>query len=414
MLRIPLSRLVLASACTAIMFSACKQEGAKPGTETKPATEAKPATATSTTAEIELPPGDGPVATVNAVDVPRAPFNKEYKMTIERYQKARHEVQPALRERLKDNIVRRLVDAELIRQQADKLGVVIADAEREEQWANHKKRYGSEDAFKAFLERAGTTADDVRAQFEANLLREKVFAKVSEGITVAPAEVKEFFEKNQQRYDEPEQVQASHILIRVPQGAAAEEKAKKKARADEALKKAKAKGADFAAIAKEYGEDPTKDRGGDLGYFTKGRMVKPFEDAVWALKKDQISGVIETQFGFHVIKKVDHKPARKKPFKEVEEQIKKSLEAKKRNEAIRDALAKWKNEAKIEIFVKGDEKIMAEGRPQPGPGALMQGAGQPGAAKLIQEQGGVKIEKLTPQQVKDLPINQGQPAQPKQ
>lgn len=402
MFRTPPLRVLVALASSSVLLLACPTKDGEKNNDTK-ATDSKAmkaATSTSSAnAPIELPPGDGPVATVNGVAVPREPFNKEYKMTIERYQKARHEVQPALRERLKDNIVRRLVDAELIRQQAEKLGVAVPDKEREEQWAAHKKRYGSEEAFAAFLQRAGTTAEDVRSQFESNLLREKVFAKVSESIAVSPADSKDFFEKNQQRYDEPEQVQASHILIRVPQNASAEEKAQKKARAEEALKKAKGKGADFAALAKEYGEDPTKDRGGDLGYFTKGRMVKPFEDAVWPLKNGQISNVVETQFGFHVIKKVDHKKSRKKPFDEVKDQIQKSLEAKKRNESIRDALQKWKADAKIEIFVKGDEKVMSEGQRAPGAaGGLMQ---QHAPSKVLDSTGGLKIQRLAPPETRD-------------
>lgn len=312
---------------------------------------------------VEVPPGDGPVAKVNDVEVPRDVFNREFIQTIERYQRARHEVKPALRERLKDNIVRRLVDAEIIRQQAKKMSVQVTDEERESKWAEHKKRYGSDEAFKAFLERAGTSAEDVRRQFDNNLVREKVFAKVSESVEVKPAEVKEFYEKNRVRYDEPEQIRASHILIRVPPGASAEVKAEKKKKAEEAAKKAKK--ADFATLAKELGEDPTKDRGGDLGFFSRGKMVKAFEEAAWGLKVGQVSGVVETQFGFHVIKKTDHKKARRKPFSEVKEQIERSLRARKRNTAIREALNDWKNASKIEVFVKGDEKIIAAGRATP-------------------------------------------------
>lgn len=385
------------------VFAGCKRDETKGAPE---AGDAAAGAAEKALPPIELPPGDGPVATVNGVAIPREPFNKEYRTTMERYQRARHEVQPALRERLKDNIVRRLVEAEVIRQQAEKMSVAVSAQERDEQWDAHRKRYGSDDAFKAFLERAGTTAEDVRMQFEANLLREKVFAKVSDTITVAPEEVKDFFDKNQARYDEPEQVQASHILIRLSPGAPPDEKAQKKQRAEEALKKVKAKGADFAALAKEYGEDPTKDRGGDLGYFTKGRMVKPFEDAVWSMKPGQTSGVVETQFGYHIIKKIDHKPGRKKPFQEAKEQIERSLQAKKRNEAIRDSLTKWRTDAKIEIFVKGDEAVInAPSTPVP---ALPNGQPavtprEPGA-KVIQE--GLKIRPIARPDTRDAPVSQ--------
>jgi hypothetical protein len=171
----------------------------------------------------------------------------------------------------------------------------------------------------------------------------------------------------------------------------------------------KTKGADFSALAKEYGEDPTKDRGGDLGWFTKGRMVKPFEDAAWGLKDGQISGIVETQFGYHIIKKVGHKAARKKKFDEVKEQIEKSLVAKKKNEAIRDALAKWKNEAKIEYFVKGDEKIMAAGRPtNMVPQNIMK------TDPHAPQDGQIQIKRMNPPTTLDQPIQGTQPQQPVQ
>ncbi len=336
--------------------TAAKTEAAAPADKAQAEAPAK--------AVIKLPEGTGPVAKVNGQEIAREVFNREYTQTLERYQKARHEVKPALRERLKDNIMRRLVDAELIRQQSSKMQVSIEGADTAEKWQAHKKRYGSEEAFKSFLERAGTTADDVRRQFENNLLREKVFAKVSESVKIDAAEIKKFYDDNQARYDEPEQIKASHILFRTPPNAKADDKAKKKAVAEDVLKQLK-KGGSFEALAKKYGEDPTKDRGGDLGYFTKGRMVKSFEEAAWSLKKGKISGIIETQFGFHIIKKTDHKKARKKPFGEVKEQIERSLLARRRNQSIRDALGKWKEAAEIEIFVKGDPAIISAAQPKP-------------------------------------------------
>src|SRR5687767_12316774 len=106
-------RIVLPALALAFVAAGCPAEkktetaidASMTGTGTK--------TSTNAMAPIELPPGTGPVASVNGVEIPREPFNKEYKVTIERYQRARHDVQPALKERLKDNIVRRLVDAEL-------------------------------------------------------------------------------------------------------------------------------------------------------------------------------------------------------------------------------------------------------------------------------------------------------------
>ncbi|MBK8013987.1 MAG: peptidylprolyl isomerase [Deltaproteobacteria bacterium] len=377
--------------------SAPKDEASAPRAENNTAAGAK-ADAPQGTAKqhVELPEGNGPVATVNGVAIPRDLFNREYTQTIERYERARHEVKPALRERLKDNIVRRLVDTAIIEQRAATMGITIDPAEQAAKWLEHKKRYGSEDAFKAFLERAGTSEDDVRRQFEANLLREKVFAHVSDEVTLKDGEAKTYYETNKARYVKPEQIRASHILIRVDANATPEVKLERRKIAEKALRAAKAKGADFAAVAKEYGEDPTRDKGGDLGYFARGRMVKAFEDAAWALAIGKISPIVETQFGFHIIKKVAHEKERTLPFAEVREQIERSLLARARNQAIRDALGKWKDEAKIEYFVKGDASIIAAERAE---------MTQPASTRKIQATPPTGLDPALREKLKTMRIN---------
>ena len=319
----------------------------------------QPTSSTQSTEDtIELPPGDGPVAKVNGVGIPREAFNREYIQTIDRYKRARQDVKPPLRERIKDNIVRKLVDQAIIAQKSEELGVTVDKETLDSRWAEQRKRYGSPEAFKAFVERAGTTEEDVRRNFDNNLLRQALFTRIAESVSINGAEVLEFFNKNRERYNEPEKVRASHILIRVPADAKPEVVKEKKKLAQSVRKKALKKGADFGEIAEEYGEDPTKQRGGDLGFFPRGRMVKPFEEAVWSLKTGQVSKVVRTQFGFHIIKKTDFAKATTKKFEEVSEQLEKGLLARKRNQTIRETLEKWKNEAEIELILKGDPAIL--------------------------------------------------------
>ena len=339
---------------SAFAFIAACDSGSK---DTKPTTPESGTAATKSDA-LTVPAGTGPAATVNGVELSRDIFNREYAQTMERYQKARHEVRPGLKERLKDNIMRRLVDMEVIRQQAEKLDVALTTEEKDKQWANHRKRYGTQEAFVAFLERAGTTEEDIRRQFNANLLREKVFAKVASSVAVTDNEVRAFYDSNKQRYTEPEQVKARHILIRKPPNADANTVSDIKAKAAKVLKEVKKKPKDFGELAKEYSEDVTKTRGGELGWFAKGRMVKPFEEAAWSLKNGQISNLVETSFGFHVIKREDFKEGRTKPFKEVESLIRRSLTARRRNQAIQESIKTWRADAKIDVFVKGDPEII--------------------------------------------------------
>jgi peptidyl-prolyl cis-trans isomerase D len=143
--------------------------------------------------------------------------------------------------------------------------------------------------------------------------------------TISEQRLKDYYEDHINSFKEKEQVKARHILFRLAENASKEDEAKVKAKALEVLKKAK-EGEDFAQLAKKYSEDPgTKKEGGDLGYFSSGQMVKPFEDAAFKLKKGEISGLVRTPFGYHIIKVEDIKEARTKSFEEVRNQIAETL-----------------------------------------------------------------------------------------
>ena len=143
-------------------------------------------------------------------------------------------------------------------------------------------------------------------------------------VTVAEDEISAFYELNPEGFKEPEQVQARHILFKVPSGASesADTSAKEKALA--ILKKTK-EGEDFATLAKEHSQGPTASKGGDLGYFSRGQMVKPFEELAFSLKKGEIGGPVRTQFGWHLIKVEDRKAAIVKTLSEVKDQIEASI-----------------------------------------------------------------------------------------
>jgi peptidyl-prolyl cis-trans isomerase D len=139
--------------------------------------------------------------------------------------------------------------------------------------------------------------------------------------TVTTAEVDARFRQSASTYSLPEQVRASHILIKSDGKDAKKDEAAKK-QAEMILAKAKAPGADFAALAKQYSQDDSnKDKGGDLDYFARDKMVKEFSDAAWALSPGQISGLVKSEFGYHIIKLVDKKPASTKTLAEVRPQI---------------------------------------------------------------------------------------------
>lgn len=150
-------------------------------------------------------------------------------------------------------------------------------------------------------------------------------------------ELDKYYRRHLDRFEIPEQVKVAHILVRVPQGADETLRQQKRARAEELLKQAKA-GKDFAALARSSSEDPgSAARGGDLGFFPRGAMVPPFEQAAFALKPGEVSELVTTDFGFHILKGEGHIEGRVKPLAEVLDEVKAGL---RREKALQIAMDK--------------------------------------------------------------------------
>ena len=157
-------------------------------------------------------------------------------------------------------------------------------------------------------------------------------------IAVSDQDARDFYAQNKKRYEIPEQCRANHILIVVAKDASEADKAKAKAKAEDVLAKVRANPADFGKLAKQYSEDPgSAANGGDLDYLGKGATVPPFEASLFALKDKEISGLVQTDFGFHIIEVTGIKPAQVKPFDsvkgEIEAEIRKQLAQKKFTDA---------------------------------------------------------------------------------
>jgi peptidyl-prolyl cis-trans isomerase D len=146
--------------------------------------------------------------------------------------------------------------------------------------------------------------------------------------------VQQYYDEHVAEYEKPEQVHARHILFRYPPKATAEDKAKVREHAQEVLAKVKA-GEDFSELAKQYSEDPSAAQGGDLGTFTRGKMVAPFERAAFSLAPGETSDLVESPFGLHIIKVESKEPAHTQPLDEVRAQIADKLKQEKARELAR-------------------------------------------------------------------------------
>ncbi|WP_240548134.1 peptidylprolyl isomerase [Paenibacillus lignilyticus] len=230
-----------------------------------------------------------------------------------------------------------MIQDELIKQEADKAGIVVGDAEVEKEIESIKKRFPSEAEFEGALQQAGMTLDDLKKQTPMQLRIRKILEPQAK---VTDADVKTYFEQNKAQFDEPEQVKASHILVATKEEA-------------DAIEKQLKEGADFAALAKEKSTDPgSKDQGGDLGFFGKGQMDPAFEEAAFKLKKDEISAPIQTQYGFHIIKAIDHKAAKAATLDEKKADIKEQLIAQKVQELSPTWLEDLKTKSQITNTLK--------------------------------------------------------------
>ncbi len=184
-------------------------------------------------------------------------------------------------------------------------------------------------------------------------------------IKISDDDAKKYFDQNKAEFQTPEQVRASHILISTrntdPNADPNKVKADAKAKAEEVLAKVKT-GGDFAALAKEYSSCPSAQKGGDLGLFGRGQMVKPFEDAAFALEPNQVSGIVETEFGYHIIKVTEHKDANTTGFDAAKPKIVETLQNQKKGQLAKDFITQLKAEATI-VYPPGKEPVTAAPKP---------------------------------------------------
>ena len=216
---------------------------------------------------------------------------------------------------------------------------------------------------KALIAAQGQSFDQVKEQMKKGMAYEKLLsAQFEDKVTVTEEDAKKFYSENSKMFTKDEKVKASHILIRTasddPNADPNEVKAKAKATAGFVLKQIQ-DGADFATLAKEHSTCPSSAKGGDLGFFGKGQMVPPFEKAAYNLEVGQVSEIVETRFGYHIIKTTDRQESKITTFEEAKEDIIFNLGQKKRGELAEEYIESLQAEADI-VYPPGKEPKPAE------------------------------------------------------
>ncbi len=260
---------------------------------------------------------DEAVASVNGKNITK---NELYNIMLKQYGK----------EALSSLITGKIIDSEL-----EKQNIAITEPEIETEMQKMYAQYGGQEAFEQTLISSGYTLDTLKSDIEKNL---KMTKFLEPDIKITEDDMKSYFEENKASFDEQEQVKASHILV------------DSEVKANEVKAKLLA-GSDFAEMAKEYSTDTSNnEKGGELGFFAKGAMVPEFENAAFSLEIGKISEPIKTQFGYHIIKVEEKKPAKVATYEDSKTKVKEALVNEKLPTVYQTWIAEKIKEYKIENF----------------------------------------------------------------
>jgi len=239
------------------------------------------------------------------------------------------------------------IGAKLLLDEASKLDLPVSEAEIDAQVEKIVQQVGGREAFQAALAQQKTTEAAFRVQLKSGKRVDKLVEKAVAGVAdPTEEEIQKHFEEHKGEYSVGERVLAQHILI-TPDGDTDVSKREAKTKID-SIRERVLGGKDFADEAAAHSMCPSGKEGGSLGWFSRGMMVPEFDEAAFSMKDGDVSDVIETQFGYHIIYKTDHEDAHEADFDDVREKIRDFIRHARRGEAVTAYVDELKAKAKIE------------------------------------------------------------------
>lgn len=310
--------------------------------------ESAPASKPTRSEKAAPSPAPGTVATVNGSKI----SEKDLRSAIEAIRRGSPGSYQSPRDdpKLRKLALNQLIAYELLYQDAITLGIKDIDKRANDMLADAERQAGSKEEFKKQLAQEKMTIEQARRNMKKNLLIQAYVEKrIVPRIKVTEKEIQAYYQGNKDRFKHDELVGARHILIAIPKDATEQQKATAQEKIS-LLRQDLIGGKDFANLARIYSDCPSKDRGGDLGYFSQGTMVPEFEKVAFSLKEGEISEVVQTAHGYHLIQVYGRKPAGTLPLGEVTDQLEKELRGKKTGEAVNARVQSLAKKAKIEIL----------------------------------------------------------------
>lgn len=338
---------------TAALLTSLAVTGIAVAADTAPAATPAPSSSAVPAKSAEAPkvvtpeqkPGDV-VATVNGVTITRAELDRTVK-AVTAQNRMPAPADAAEKKKLEAAALDQMVAAELLFQAAKKLDIPDLDKKVDERITQGKARFGTKEEFEKALKDNALTEQDLKDLTRRDIIISTYVEKeITAKAVVTTEQAKKFYDENIDKFKKPESAHASHILVGVDPKATDADKQKAKQKADDLLKQVKG-GADFAELAKKESTCPSSKNGGDLGDFGRGQMVKPFEDAAFGLKPGEVSGVVETQFGYHIIKLTGKEAGGSAPFEQVKPQIEDYLKRVETQKLVMAKVEELKKTAKI-------------------------------------------------------------------
>ena len=287
------------------------------------------------------------VATVDGEVILMSEYERRAKPVIEEYEKVLTGPDKEIKiKELKEKILEQMIDEKILIHEAKKRKTRVNKKEIQDGIGEIKKRFGTEEEYNQELARQGLSEEEFKEQVKEQLMVIKLIDQEVKAKVVPPtdSEIEDFYKQNESEMVEPEQVRARHILIKVDENT---DKKKALKRSRDILKEVKKGKTSFAELAKKYSEGPSAPRGGDLGFFIRGQMVRKFEEAAFALKVGEISDVVETEYGYHIIQCIEKKAAEKKSLEEIREYLRNFIFQKKMEERYEKWLRILRDKASI-------------------------------------------------------------------
>lgn len=260
---------------------------------------------------------------------------------------------PPLDESFYKQILDGMVGQVLLLEDARRQGVTVSDQELKPQMAAIRGGYSNQAEFDKALSKQGLTQKQLEERLRNEAVVQKyVTTRILNQVAVTDQAAREFYDKNLDKMQRPERAHLRHILIGVKPGASDADKQKARAKAEDLQKRIK-DGEDFAKLAAENSDDPgSKMQGGDLSWINRGQTVPPFEKAAFALSKpNDLSDVVETEYGYHIIQLVQREAASPVPFEEARPRITQMLRQRKAGERLEALVQDLKKKGKVEVFL---------------------------------------------------------------